>query len=779
MKTGKLITKYRWWIMGFALTITLVFGLQIPKSQIDPNMDNYIPTKMESRINTNKIQEIFGGSDPMVIAFETKDVLNPETLKRVKKISKSLKKLDDVNKVLSLFDLKSIKGEDGAMIVDPAVPHIPKTPEGREKLRKELENNSMVYKKVVSEDFKMTAIIATVKKEVIEEEFMAKVNRIMEENPGSEKVYMGGIPYLTAIVSKDLSHDFKILLPVGIAIMLFMLYFFFRQKRGVLLPFLIVLMSIVFSMGLIPVLGWKLSIVTLLLPIILIAVANDYGIHLIARYQELFKDYGSEYAKKKLAEVTYSGLKLPIILTGLTTIVGILSLLSHRMIPARQIGVLAAAGITFALFFSLVLIPAILSLLKKKGPPVFNKKHKTDIMDRILKKFGLLVTNQPKKILIFALSLVILTGTGLIFLKVDTNIENFFPKHHAVRQGAKVINDNFGGSQNLSVLVEGDIKDPALLKRMEKYEESIKTHEGVGNIFSITDVVKEMSKAINDKGDSLYNKIPGTRNAVAQYFELYSMSGDPDDFEQLVDFDYQHALIMVTLKDASNTNVNGVIKYIRKLTKGDKNIKLIGGYTYISSQLAHLVVKGQMISLLLAMAAIIFLVMLIFRSVRIGLMSSVPLLLAIIFLFGLMGILGIRLDIATALLSSMMIGIGVDYTIHFLWRYKEEFHTSLNSSLAIRKTLETTGRGIVFNALSVIIGFSVLLISTFPPIRFFGFLVIISISACLIGALMIIPSLLIVFDVNVEPWKKIRSWKLFKNSGIQISLKREKHKPAY
>lgn len=778
MRTGKLLTKYRWWIMGFALAITLLFAIQIPRSQVDPNMDNYIPEKMESRINTNKIEEIFGGSDPILIAFQADDVLNPETLKRVRKISKSLKKLDDVNKVLSLFDLKSIKGEDGAMIVNPAVMQIPKTTEEREELRKELENNSMVYKKVVSEDFKMTAIIATVKKGVVTEDFMAKVNRIMENNPGSEKVYMGGIPYLTAIVSNDLSHDFKFLLPIGMAIMLLMLYFFFRQKRGVLLPFMIVLMSIAFSMGLIPLLGWKLSIVTLLLPIILIAVANDYGIHLIARYQELFKENG-DYSQKKLAETTYSGLRTPIILTGLTTIVGILSLLSHRMIPAKQLGVLAAAGIAFALIFSLILIPAILSLLKKKEPPVFSKKHKTDIMDRSLKKLGFLVTAHPKKILIYAFSLVIITGSGLLFLKVDTNIENFFPKHHAVRQGAKVINENFGGSQNLSILVEGDIKDPALLKRMEKYEKSIKTHKGVGNIFSITDVVKEMSKAINDKGDSLYDKIPGSRNAVAQYFELYSMSGDPDDFEQLVDFDYQHALIMVTLNDASNTNIKEVIRAIREITRGDKNIRLIGGYTYITSQMADLVVKGQMISLFLAMIAIILLVMLIFRSVRTGLMSGVPLLLAIILLFGLMGLLGIHLDIATALLSSMMIGIGVDYTIHFIWRYKEELYKSLSPAIAVRKTLVTTGRGIVFNAISVIVGFTVLLISSFPPIRFFGFLVIISISACLIGALIIIPSILLVFKVDIEPWGKIKIANIFRKPDIQTALKKQKHKPAY
>ena len=141
-----------------------------------------------------------------------------------------------------------------------------------------------------------------------------------------------------------------------------------------------------------------------------------------------------------------------------------------------------------------------------------------------------------------------------------------------------------------------------------------------------------------------------------------------------------------------------------------------------------------------------------------------------------MGILGIRLDIATALLSSMMIGIGVDYTIHFLWRYKEELHKKLNPAMAIRRTLETTGRGIVFNGLSVIIGFTVLLLSSFPPIRFFGFLVIISISACLVGALMIIPAILMVFNIELESWKKKNIIRFPKIKAIQFTSNGEKHK---
>ncbi|MQY77450.1 MAG: MMPL family transporter, partial [Spirochaeta sp.] len=137
--------------------------------------------------------------------------------------------------------------------------------------------------------------------------------------------------------------------------------------------------------------------------------------------------------------------------------------------------------------------------------------------------------------------------------------------------------------------------------------------------------------------------------------------------------------------------------------------------------------------------------MILFHSVAAGLISAIPLALSMIILFGLMGVFGIELNTATALLSSIMIGVGIDYTIHFLWRYREERRNGLDAAAGVRKTLTTTGRGIVFNALSVVIGFIVLFISNFMPIKFFGFLVVVSILSCLGGALVLIPAICIVF----------------------------------
>jgi len=278
----------------------------------------------------------------------------------------------------------------------------------------------------------------------------------------------------------------------------------------------------------------------------------------------------------------------------------------------------------------------------------------------------------------------------------------------------------------------------------------------VGYTSSIARVVRMMSRAINDEDEEGYDAIPDTRNAVAQYFELYSMSGDPEDFEKMVDFPYENALVTARINTTSTPKLNRVKEQIMEMTKNDEEIKLAGGFAFIFSDIARLIVNGQLLSLGLAIVAVGILLMIFFRSVVAGIVSSLPLGLSVIALFSLMGIFRIELNVATAMLSSIMIGVGVDYTIHFLWRYRSERRKGLIPQDAAKKTLTTTGRGIIFNAFSVIIGFLVLFTSGFMPLRFFGFLIVVSIFSCLVGALVLIPALCLVFRPDfLEPNKMI------------------------
>jgi predicted RND superfamily exporter protein len=652
---------------------------------------------------------------------------------------------------LSLFELKNIKGEEGAMIVEPAVRRIPKTEEQKESLRQQIKDNDIVYGSVVSEDFTLTAVIALLKTDVSDTFIVNEIQDLIAKNPGEEEVVVGGLPFTRLQITKSIRSDFRRLLPLGILVMLVFLFFCFKQLRGVLLPFIVVIMSILFAMGLIPQWGWKIHVITILVPIMLIAIANDYGIHLIAKYQEYNRE-GNPYSNKELAMKIFDSLSKPVILTGLTTTAGMLCLLGHVIIPSRQLSVLASAGILFALVASLLFIPAVVSMLPKPKPIFLDKNSKKPILEKMLTLFGKLVTSKPRTIVTFAVISALVISVGIFFVIVDTDPNKYYPDKHPVAYSGRLVNDNLGGAQSISVVFQGDIKDPQLMDKIQSVEQELNQMAEVGNTTSIARVVLQMSRALNDPEEEGYDKVPDNRNAVAQYFELYSMSGDPDDFEKMVDFPYEHALLTARLNTASTKKMDSVINRVKQKTASDPNVKLVGGFGSILSELAHKVVDGQLVSLGLAILVVGILLMILFRSVMAGLISATPLAISVTTLFGLMGIFRIELNIATAMLSSIMIGVGVDYTIHYLWRFKEERQKGLDLKEAAKKTLTTTGRGIVFNALSVMVGFIVLFTSSFIPVRFFGFLVVVSISSCLMGALILIPSLCLVIKPKfLEP----------------------------
>jgi len=745
------IIKYRWWIIAASLLFTAGISMALLKLEVDPDLTHYFPDTMESMVNTDRIEEVFGNQDMIIMVFETDDVLNESTLKRVKDVEKAVKRLDGVKRTSSLFGSNHIYGEEGVMYVEPTVERIPRNEAKREELRKTIKGNELVYKVMVSDDFRATAMVISLEHDIVEEVIFADIREVLREYPGEEKIHFGGLPYLYQAIDKDITRDALVLVPIALLLMMVFLFLVFREWKGVWLPFMVVVMSALVGIAMIPILGWKFYVITLLVPILLIAVANDYGIHMIARYQELNASGSAASMKEKAIQITRD-LWRPILLTGLTTIAGISALWAHTMIPARQMALVASIGILLAIFFSLVLLPALLSMLPKSSYiPTITEPGKSNART-LLGKFSFFVVKNKQRIPLMALVFTLFLASGIFFLKVDSNEENFFPERHEVKQGANIINSKFGGSESISILFSGDILSPELLQRMEGYAAEMEKMEAVDYSMGFSQVIREISKALNDPGEPLYDKIPPSREAVAQYMELYSMSGDPEELEQIVDFNYEHAHLMIRINDASVETVNGIMDRLTAITEGDPAVEVIGGYGYIRSELATKVLVGTYYSLGIALLIIFVLLSAIFRSFKAGLLGIVPLSVSVVVLFGLMGLLGIRLDVATALLSSIMIGVGVDYTIHFLWRYREERRQNRPPSEAVITTITTTGRGIIFNALSVIVGFSVLMISSFTPIRFFGALVVVSILSCLVGALVILPALVLRFRFRfLEP----------------------------
>ncbi len=739
------IIKYKWAIISVSFALAAALGILIPSSETDPDIRNYIPRTMPSRVTNDSIEQEFGVQDMIIVLFKDSSILTPVDLKQIKEIDKAFSRIEGIGTVNSLYTARKIKGEEGMMIVDPLIRKIPETPEETEALKQDILANRFARDIVASSDMTAAAITGTINSNVPEYVTLNKIDSVIAGHQAGAEIMTGGLPYIRKSIVEDVNHDAMILIPLALLIMLTVLKLSLGDWKSVLMPFTVVILATVITLGMIPLFGWKFSIIMCLAPIILISVANNYGIYLVATYQELRRSDQQMNAKEMIRSITGS-LNMPILFSGLTTIAGLLGLLAHSIIPARQVGVLAATGVTLALAMSLLLIPALIYLQQKPGRkirPVHN--HSNDLISRALGKLSAGVIKRPGRVLIVSLAVTLLLGIGIAFLRTDTDQESYFPRKHPVRLASALINSKFGGSQTISVMISGDIKDPVLLQKIDDLTQLLKGTDGVGGVFSISDFVREMSKALYDPSEVEYDRIPSSTEAIAQMFELYNMSGNPDDFKQLMNFENTKAHILVRLSKTDNEAVRAIRDEIAGYTSDFPAKVTIGGYAIIMTDFAQKIISGQVSSLAFALVTVFILLSIIFRSVKGGLIGSVPLAASIIIQFGVMGLTGVAIDAATALLSSIMIGVGVDFTIQYLWRYNIELRNGATRKEAISTTYRTTGRSIVINALSVMAGFSATLVSGFLSIRFFGYLTLLAIGSCLLYAIVVMPAFMLYF----------------------------------
>ncbi len=738
------IIRYRWLIISFCIAAGVSSGLLIPFSKSDPEIRNYVPEKMNSRIETNKIEEEFGVQDMVMILFNDSAILTPENLIRVRDVDRSVSRLSGVSGRISLFTVKNIKSQHGMLIVNPLLKRVPADTIGIRSLKEDIIKSRFACDIVISSDFRTAAITATISNSVPESETLAEIDSVIASHPGKAQILTGGLPYIRQHIMKDVRKDALVLVPASLLIMLLILKISLRSWKSVFMPFTVVILSTAICMGIIPLLGWRLSIISLLVPVILVGVANNYGIYLEARYQEIRKAKKSA-PKAEIIRDILGSLKMPILFSGLTTIAGILGLLTHSIIPAKQVGVLAATGVTSALVMSLLLIPALIYIRNDSSTAQPAEKKNSGIFQRDLDKLAEVIIRHPGRIIIVFTVLTFLISTGIMLLETETNQENLFPKKSPVRMASSIINEKFGGSQTVSVMISGDIKDPAIMNGIDNITSELEIEEGVGAVFSISLAVREMSKAIYTPGEDGYDRIPKSKEGIAQMFELYNMSGDQNDFKQLMNLEDTKAHILIRLSSPESRVIKNVEVKIKELTKNFPAEVTVGGYALIMNDFATSVIRGQVSSLLFAMVTVFILLAMVFRSVKGGIIGSLPFTASVLVVFGFMGLAGIALDSATALISSIMIGVGVDFTIQYIWCFNIEIRKGISYDEAIRSSMGTIGRSIVINAFSVMAGFSALMLSGFTSIRFFGYLVFISIGLCLIGAMVLIPSILMKF----------------------------------
>jgi len=738
-------------IIAAIILFTVVFLWKIPDLNIDPGLRSLVPADHKIVKNMELAEDLFSSNEIVIIAVESEDLLSERILTKFSLLHDSLENLPSVSRVASIYNQRYIVPDDGGFEIQKLLENIPS--DSIEKINFiETIHASDIIGNLISTDLNIMCFIAqiTASADFDEIAFRENIYSIVSHFEGPEKIYLAS-PIISSAESIDsVKRDMRTFTPIALGLMILLLILSFRSWTGTFLPLFVVGFSIIWTFGLMAWLDISVPIIGGLIPIMLIAIANNYGIHIISHYYE-FTKIEQNLSRTEILKRTMKRLGMPIFLAGITTVISFMSLMTHELSKVREIGLLVSFGIAVSFFLSLFLIPAILILVPRPG--YLGKDNSLESVNNFLVNWGIFFVRNRVPFLSVLFIGMFLFSFGIRDITIDTVPDNFFPEDSKIRKASAVINKTFGGSTQLNILVEGDIYDPSSLEHIDRLMSHIKDkNKAVSSTYSIADVIKKMHYSFNNGNiDSL--RIPSSRELIEQYMFLYSIAGEDNDFDLILNDtdDPSFSQCFVRIKKVSTVDLMALVDdtedYIHSNYYDGRPIKpMLSGPAALLGAVSHLVIRGQIISLGIASLIILIIMSIVFRSFIGGLLASLPMSLAVLLIFGLLGNFGIPLNMTTSLLTCVLVGVGIDYSVHFLWHLREHIRDGDELEEAISNTMKMSGKGILFNGISVIVGFSVLMYSVFMPLKAFSILIMASIGFCLIGGMAILPAMVSLID---------------------------------
>jgi len=738
-------------IIASIFLVTIILSWRIFDLSIDPGMRSLVPIDHPIIKNMSLVEELFSGNEIVIIAIESEDLLSSKTLEKYYAFHDSLENIISINRVASIYNHRYIVPDDGGFEIQKLLEKIPSDSIEHEILKRNIFNSDIIGS-LMSSDMTIMCFVAQINASTDFDEinFRDRINTIINKFENPEKIYIASSIISSAESIDSVKRDMRIFAPIALGLMIILFIISFRSWTGTFLPLFVVGFSIIWTFGLMAWLDISVPIIGGLIPIMLIAISNNYGIHIISHYYE-FTKMNQELSRVEILKRTMKRLGMPIFLAGITTVISFLSLMSHELSKVREVGLMVSFGIVVSFVLSLLLIPAILILVPR--PTYLGKEKSLHFINKFLVNWGNFFVKNRVSFLTILFSAIFIFSIGIRDITVDTVPDNYFPEDSKIRKSSKVISKTFGGATQLNILIEGDIYDPISLKHIDKLMNHIKSkNSSVSLTYSIADVIKKMHFSFhNGEKDSL--KIPANRQLIEQYMFLYSLAGQDNDFDLILNDvdDPNYTQAFVRIKKASTVDLMKLVDdtrdYIHSNYYDDIPIKpMLAGPAALLGAVSHLVIRGQIISLLMASLVIFIIMSLVFRSFVGGILATLPMSLAVILIFSLLGNLGIPLNITTSLLTCILVGVGVDYSVHFLWHLREYLREGENLEIAIANTMKVSGKGILFNGVSVVVGFSVLMFSVFMPLKEFSILIMASIGFCFIGGMAILPALVSFLD---------------------------------
>lgn len=716
------------------LLITGFFAYQlIDKAYIETNMDEYMPKDHPAFELSDEYEDLFNIKDAVVVAVENEDgIYNQQTLNKIVQITEKLGELEDINSnnIRSIASADNIVGSDFGLEVKPFFKEIPETEDELDVLKEEIVENEMVSGRVVAKNHQVAMISAELEDGKIDRlSLYQEVKEIVAGMGGPEKIYIAGQPVVEGTLANLMPADMKRMIPLVVFLIFVVLLLIFGSFKSTILTLLVVLFSTIWAFGLMATLGIPIYAVSTMIPVMLIALGVADGIHLLTNLHRKVKNRPA-VNKVLLIKEMIKELWKPVVMTSITTAVGFISLLTSEVYPIKYFGLFTAFGVMAAMLFSLIFIPI---GLKLSGlPKLKRKKNKKSEDSKVFSTTSDWVLKYKKLIFITAIILVILALIGIQRVWINSSFLSKFEEDEEIAIANNFINQHFGGTTNLNIIISSPeidgMKNPGYLKDIWNLQTELEAIDEVGDSYALTDFLRRINKVMNENQEE-FNIIPDSAELIAQYLLLYSMSGDPETLDNLIDYDYRRVNLRLNLKSDDARLIKKVIEQVEEFKDNSSLAELkidYAGSAYTNMVFADLILEGQIKSLILSLIIIVILVGLLFKSFLAGILGSIPIAITAIINFGVMGFLNIPLNTTTALISSIAVGMGIDYSIHLLSNYRSTGQQGLAPRAVVRETMEHSGRAIVFNAIVVIVGFLVLIFSSFPPNRELGYLVSLS-----------------------------------------------------
>ncbi|MCG6946735.1 MAG: MMPL family transporter [Deltaproteobacteria bacterium] len=738
-----IVHRPQWVILAVAL-VSLFFAWHVPKLSIRTSIYDLVIEDLPETARYNEFKKIFGSDEIIRVVVKAENVFDPATFSKIEQLVGTASEIEGVRRVISLPGIKKDVETGSSWSLDKFAAMV--TPV------------AVFNKNLISEDHKATVMTLVLEDTSDRTKVIQDVSTLIDGADKDLSLYQIGMPLVSEALANFTKKDFFQLPPITFLIIAVLLFFLFRNLACLLLPLTCVTLALVWTFGLMALTKTPLSMMTMIVPVFLIAVGTAYCLHIGSEYLSYSQKAES---RAEASFLTFSTISFPTVLAVVTTAIGLGSLLINRIVAIREFAIFSCFGMFSLIVIVLTFFPAALALFPLPKKRATGPTKAPTLIDRFLGWIVHLDLHKQKVALPILGIVAVFCLFGIFRIRVETSPVEFFKQDTPVSRHFHDIYKDLSGSFPVNVVMASEeddyFEDPDHLSEIAELQGFLETLPGVDKTVSFAEYMKLVNYASN-QFDPKYYVLPEEGFEVRMLMNSYRIMLGEDMFSRFMNYYLSKTNILLFTHISSSRDFlktrEKILAHVQENFSKDLTWDVTGLGMVVSAS-SDLLTKGQVKSLSITVVLVFGIMFMLFMSSKVGLIAIVPNLFPIVVNFGIMGWLGIELSMVTSLIASIAIGLAVDDTIHYLVRYNREFKKSLDDKLALTETITHVGKPIVFTTLTIGIGFAILTLSSFKPTAIFGVMMVITMFSALVGDLILLPSLMLHVEL-VTLWDLLR-----------------------